>query len=350
MQGLLWSAYAAGEVELPESQAQLLAARDLAVQAHHARLWRVLHEVQARLTGLGLETAAFKGVTAEARWYGRLGERPCWDIDLLLAPGSEGRLAEVLEELEPGHPLRAETARLFRSGALQSVDLTVKGVAIDLHADLFKVEIPTRGADVLWSRMQFMEGHEGAQVRVPAPEISLILFAIHLNKDRFARLLGYADVARIVAREPLDWGLIDAFLEREGLRVHVYSTLLAVAATLRTPAPPVPRLRGWRRQAWARLWPRSTRLRGYVGLGTQQHRQLWIPWLAEGRTLEALRWWLRRRLLPPGSLLRVYDPDISGPYAVRWVAGRYRAWRKRREEARIARRAASNLRVGSAGR
>jgi hypothetical protein len=339
MGGLLWSRVEGEELDLPPEQAMLLASRDMAVEQHHARLWRTLHDVQGRLSRLGLETAVVKGVPAEARWFRRMGERPCSDIDLLLESGSEGRLGDVLNELDPGHPQREEVIQLFGSGMLQSVDLSVDGVAIDLHADVLKIEIATRGADDVWARTQMVATSSGTPVRTIDAETSLILFAVHLNKDRFARLLGYADLARILGQEPLDWAFIERFLGREGLRVPVYSTLSAVTETLSLAATPVPVPRGWRAMAWARLWPVDRRLQGYVSLGTQQHRQLWIPWLAEGRMGEALLWWIRRRVLPPGSLLRVYDPDLRGPYPVRWVVGRYRAWRKRRDDERTARRA-----------
>lgn len=340
MQGLLWSAYAAGSIELPQELGRRLAVDDMRVQAHHSRLWTALGDVQTRLSSIGIQTAALKGVTSESRWYRRIGERPCQDIDLLLEPGAQKRLSEILDVLELRHPFRSEIVRLFSSGVLQSVDLWVAGIALDLHADPLKVEIPTRGAGLLWSRTGMIRGQTGIPVRAIDPESSLILFAIHLNKDRFAQLLGYSDLARILIREPLDWAFIDSFLGREGLRVPVYSTLNVVASALDLPRLPLPRPRGWRATAWCRLWPAERRLAGYVGLGTGQHRQLWIPWLAEGRSREAAKWWLRRRLLPPASLLRVYDPDLRGPYPVRWVVGRYRARQKRRRQERAARVAA----------
>jgi hypothetical protein len=224
------------------------------------------------------------------------------------------------------------------------VDLVVDGVAIDLHADLLKVEIPTRGHQALWSRTQLVPSPTDGTVRVIDPETSLIHFAIHLNKDRFARLLGYADIARLMARESLDWDFIRRFVQGEGLQVPVFNSLHAVSSTLQLPSPPVPReVRGPRARAWHHLWPASLRLSGYVGLGTGQHRQLWIPLLAEGRTWESIRWWIRRRAVPPGDLLRIYDPDVEGPYVVRLAVGRARGWRNRRRAARIARDAGRDI-------
>jgi hypothetical protein len=341
MHGLLWSSVSQGAIRLPPEASWLLAATDLAVKGHHERLWRVLDEVQRRLARLGVQTAVAKGVAAEQRWFDRTGERPCRDIDLLLEPGARDRVADVIAELQPAHPLRTAIAASVRAGTLQSVDLVVDDVAIDLHADLLKVEIPTRGRQALWSRTHLMPSPTGSSVRVIDAETSLIHFAIHLNKDRFARLLGYADIARLMARESLDWDFIREFVRGEGLRIPVFNSLHAVSAALELPSPPVPReVRGLRARAWHRLWPAQRRLSGYVGLGTGQHRQLWIPWLAEGRTWESVRWWIRRRALPPGDLLQVYDPDVEGPYVVRLAVGRVRGWRNRRRAARIARDAA----------
>lgn len=339
MQGLLWSSAVGGGIELPRREMSRLAARDLVVQAHHSRLWEQSSAVQGRLVGIGIQTAAVKGVAAEDRWYGRMGERPCRDVDLLLEPGSDTRLAEVLDELQPRHRFRTELARLVRSGALQSVDVSVGGVAIDLHSDLLKVEIPTRGADSLWARSYVLKSKGGVTLRVIDAETSLIHFALHLNKDRFARLIAYADVARLLALESLDWPFIEKFVAREGLRVPVFNSLHAVTSALRLDRPPVPRhWRGWRGKAWHRLWPTNQRLLGYTGVNTRLHRQLWIPWLSEGRLTEALAWWVRRRLLPNGDLLRVYDPDVAGPYPVRLLVGRLRGWRTGRESYRVARR------------
>lgn len=346
MTGLLWSSVVTDEVVLPTAESALLAARDLAVQQHHARLWRTIHDVQRRLSGIGLETAVMKGVPAEARWYRRMGERPCKDIDLLLRPGTESRLGEILDEIHPDHPQRADLVELVRGGMLQSVDLVVNGIGIDLHADLLKIEVVTRSRDEIWARTELLDVPDGPAVRVLDAEVSLILFAMHLNKDRFARLLGYADLARILADDSLDWTFIDALLRREGIRVHAYSTIDTVTTTLGLARSPVRLPSGRRAGLWARLWPREKSLAGYVGLGTQQHRQLWIPWLAEGRVREALSWWIRRRAFPPGRLLRLYDPDLRGPYPAQWVTGRYRAWRRRRQMERTA-RSATSMRPGS---
>ena len=334
MNGLLWSSVGRHEVVLPRDQAARLAVGDLAVERHHVRLWAAATEIQRRLGDLGIGVALAKGVTAEARWYERLAERPCVDIDLFLEPGALSRLGEVIDALHPGHPLQNDGPALVRSGILQSIDLVFDGIPIDVHADIFKIEIPTRRLDHVWARTAMVTGHDGATIRALDPELSLIHFLLHINKDRFARLIGLADVARVLARERLDWGFIESFLTREGIRVPVYASLHAVTSVLGLPVTPAPRPRGWRASAWARLWPEDGRLLGHRGLARHQHRQLLLPLLTEGRILEGVRWLLRRRLFPPRAMVPIWYPETRGPYLVRVAVGRFLRARDRRRLAR----------------
>ena len=336
MTGLLWSATRAGAIELPAEHERRLAARDAAVELHHRRLWAAMDAIQAQLGALGIGVAYFKGVVAEARWYDRPAERPCRDLDVLLEPGARTRIAEVLKALQPAHPYRELLPELVRDGTLQSVDLMIGGLAVDVHLDLLKVEIPTRQAHLVWSRLTKVAGPEGRVVDAVDREVSLIHFLLHANKDRFSRLIGYADVARILGRShgDLDWSFVDDFVAREGLRVPVYSALGAVTDGLGLP-PARGRPQGMRARIWQGLWPPGSRLQGTRGLMTRQHRQLVLPLLAEGRLLEGLRWLARRRVIPPGAALDMYYPDAKGPYLARVIAGRLRRAVERRRAARL---------------
>lgn len=331
MHGLLLSAAIHGHIVLPRDAVRKLALEDLAVQAHHRRLWTALEDVQERLGRISVQVAAAKGVTAEARWYGRLAERPCKDLDILLDPSATHRLEEIIDALQPDYFLRDTGARLMKRGMLQSLDLVVDGIAVDLHSDLLKIEIPTKESKRIWSRTGEVCGPSGTAVRAVDAETSLVHFLIHLHKDRFARLLGFADVVRLMAHAPLDWGFIDDFLAAEGLKVHVYSALHRVTSTLGLPTPPTPRPHGWRAKAWQQLWPDSQSLMGDPGFSARlEHRHFWIPWLAEGRMIESFGWWVRRRVFPPTALVDLYYPDTAGPYLVRVAVGRVRRSRERR--------------------
>jgi len=247
MTGLLWSAISGGGIDLPSEHERRVAARDAAVELHHRRLWDVMDAIHARLHALGIGVAFFKGVVAEARWYDRLAERPCRDLDLLLEPQARTRIGEVLEALQPAHPFREQLPPLVRSGVLQSIDLIVDGLAVDVHLDLLKFEVPTRQAERIWSRVTKVATPEGRSVPTIDDEVSLIHFLLHANKDRFSRLIAYADVARVLRRGEgdLDWPFIDDFLRREGLRVPVYSALGAITDGLGLQ-PATARPAGWR--------------------------------------------------------------------------------------------------------
>ncbi len=334
--GLLWTRVEKGDVLVDTSSRNALLEADLRNWARHRVLWDALVRITGRFDDMGVQVASAKGVTAEARWYTRTGERPCTDIDLLLAPDDIPRVGQIVRELVPDHPFQNGLQDAIDSGHLQGVELLVDGIRIDLHLDLLKLEIiPTRQRELVWQRVIPFSLPGGVSLRVVDAETSLIHFLVHLNKDRFAYLLGYADIARICARESLDWSFIDRFLRAEGLETQVYLALDAVLGTLRLPAIAHPAVSGWRGTIWRSLWPPSFRLRGDVGRTTSRSRQFWLALTARGRTLEAMRGYIAR-LLPPPALAEHYTPDTRGPYLWRITAGRVRNARRRAE--RLARR------------
>lgn len=202
---------------LTSEQRMHLAANDLAVRSHNRRLWEALVEVTATLRRIGVEVATFKGVSAEARWYDHLGERPCTDVDLLLSPFQVDRIDEVIALIQPDHPLQGRIHTLATLNHLQHIDLrSPNGVYLDLHFDLLKVLIAGRHTIEIWDRTMPFESPSHDLVRVVDPETSLIQFLLHLTKDRFPYLMGYVDVVRIVERENLDWDYIDRFLREKG--------------------------------------------------------------------------------------------------------------------------------------
>ncbi len=331
MGGLVWTRIAGGELELTAPWQDALMEEDIRTWGRHQLLWDGLVKLTQRLEGLGIQVANAKGVTAEARWYGRAGERPCYDVDLLLAPNDIGRIGELVREIAPDHPLRETVQGLVDRGHLQSVDLLIDGVHFDLHVDLLKLEIlPLRQRDLIWERLRPLHLPDGRTIRVVDPEISLIHFLVHLNKDRFAYLLGYADIARICAKEQLDGAFIDRFLRGEGIESQVYLALDAVTSTLGITPVAHPPVHGWRPIVWRRLWPPAFRLRGDIGRFSSRHRQFWLALIARGRTREALRGYLAR-LFPPSALVSYQTPEAKGPYLWRIIVGRLRKAARERE-------------------
>jgi hypothetical protein len=318
--GLLWT-WARQHLSDVELKTQL-AQNDLYVQAHLVRVWKVLEESVARLAQAGIEVATIKGVTAEARWYGRRGERPCSDVDLLLSPRQLDRVGETVRLLEPDHPWVSHVAPLAASGRIQTVTTHVDGIEVDLHFDLLKLGIPTRQSSELWNLTSPYPLPGGGSVRVLDDSIALVHLLVHLNKDRFQRLLGYADIARVIVCGRVDWKRVAQFARGEGITTSTFRTLEVVLDELALPWPvELERPSGPRARLWNLIWSPGIRLRGTEGRLRFRRRQDWVALLARGRAFEALRWWFRE-MWPPAPVVAVRYADIPGPYLWKLFGGR----------------------------
>lgn len=326
----------------------VLRARHTSVEAWHGRLWAGVESIAGVLDNLGVEVAIAKGIAAETRWYSRLGERPCNDLDLLLSPAHLSRIDDIIAAIEPSHPLCGKTRRLAERGYLQSIDLVHDGVPIDLHWDIFKIGIPSRNQDTIWERTLPFPLPGPCSVRMLDAETSYVHFLLHLNKDRFRRLLGFADVARVYDREELDGAAVERMVKADGIKTSIDESWNVVVNTLQLSAPMRESTPGIRAAVWQRAWPSSVRLRAAESRVRFRHRQYLIALLIPGRTLEAIWSWLHGRF-PPTELLAYVHSD----YARRWggdpvsstqhhrlwslTVGRVRAWsRRRRSVARLA--------------
>ena len=320
MTGLLWTATSNAPIADAVAFEQLKAHAERA-EHWNGRLWETLGVAVGRLADLGVEVAAIKGVTSEARWYRRLGERPCRDIDLLLGPNDLGRAAEVIRALQPGHPMASMAQPWITRGALQAATLSIDDVTVDVHFDPLKLGIPCRQAELVWSRTHAADLPGGGTVRLLDPEVSLILFLLHLNKDRFRYLLGLVDVQRVLAEEEIDRDFVAQFLAVEGLSRPAALSLKVVSETLGCEVPSLPRARGIRTRVWAMTWRPSIQLRGEEGRVRYRKRQELIPLLGRGRVREGLaNGW--RVLVPPRALYEIANPGESGGYLRRLVVTR----------------------------
>ena len=329
MHGLLWDCVRHRDVG--GAARQRLVGVALAAQQRHQRFWDTLAKVRGIAADADVAVATVKGVTAEARWYGGLGQRPCSDIDLLVHPDAWSRADVVLDAFDPQHPLRHEINELVGSGVIQGVTLRMDGVSLDLHFDLFKLGVATRQRDLVWERMEPFRLDDGTTIAVPDAELSLMHLLLHLNKDSFARLLGYADIARILQQEQVDWGFIDRFLHAEGLEVPAYCSLAAVVERL--DLDPVRNDRGdVRARVWRLVWPDRATLLGSAGVDRSRRQDL-LPFLARGRFVEAVgcTW---RAVFPPVSTVALRYADLPGPYLWRLARGRARTAQHRRRALR----------------
>jgi Uncharacterised nucleotidyltransferase len=293
----------------------VLTARQASVRAWHERLWAALASVSAVLDDAGIDVAIAKGIAAEARWYARTGERPCNDLDLLLSPAHLGRIDDVIAAIEPSHPLCGKVRRLAERGVIQAIDLVHEGVPIDLHWDLLKLGIPSRNRQAIWDRTVPFTLPDGRSLRALDAECSYVHFLMHLNKDRFRRLLGFVDVARVYEREDLDHATVERLVRADGIEASVSASWEVVVRTLgldarnQIPATPV------RSLIWHIAWRPSVRLRAAESSVRFRHRQWLIAALSRGRAVETLRCWVRATF-PPADFLAYAHSD----HASRWGA------------------------------
>jgi hypothetical protein len=323
MAGLLWTWLR--EQEVDPAIKRDLAMYDLFVQGHQERVWSVLESSVARLQTAGVDVAAIKGVTAEARWYGRRGERPCSDVDLLLSPYQLNQAASAVAALQPDHPWLPHVNEMAASAQVQAVTMLVDGLEVDLHFDLLKLGFPSRQPLGFWARTRRYPLRNGTRVHVLDDTAALLHLLVHLNKDRFQRLLGFADVARIVLAGHVEWSALVRLAERDGIEIPVLRTLEVVVDELDLPWPGgIARPRGPRSVLWSALWRPSIRLRGREGRLRFRHRQDWIRLLARGRAIESIGWWMRE-LAPPRPTVDAHYAHVRGPYLWKLVRGRTEA-------------------------
>ncbi|MGH2753622.1 MAG: nucleotidyltransferase family protein [Actinomycetota bacterium] len=331
MGGLLWTAERDGSL-LPHDQRMRLAVADGACRYRHGEIWRCLELVEGKLQVLGAETAVLKGIAAEARWYRRMGERPCSDLDLWLAPHCVTAIEDVVAALDPHHPLLGDLGPLVAKGILQSVDVRspVPGIGIDMHIDPFKLGVRTRGMESMWARTEVVACAEGRRARILDAESSLILFLLHLNKDRFRYLLGFVDVVRTIEGSPIDRDKLSEIADENGLSVPVFRSLEVVSSTLMFGSLGPGTKRGWRRLVWDRAWRPGVRLQGHDGRTRFRYRQQLVGITARGRAFEAVRD-TARKMIPSKPLFAYYQPGPPASYAT-LLRRRVRGWWLRRRE------------------
>lgn len=310
MSGLLWTRARGGDLDLPRRHSLQLAAADVVQRDHHRRLLLALERATALLDEHGIASATFKGVLAERRWYTRAGERPCADVDLLLAPGDHGVLAAAVDVLDPSYVNRAGLTRRVELGAQQAATVTFDGVSLDLHVEVPKFGVPSRAQSLLWAHVTTEALDSGAAVRVLDAEGHLFAFMAHVLKDRFARLLGLVDICRVAATPGLDWDAVAAIAAVDHLEAPLARVLGVVRDTLDVDLPspwPEPR-RG--ALAWSALCRPSVRLSGETN---RPRRLLLVPFVIPGRRGEVVQS-LARRALPRRDVARdLYVGRSSNP-------------------------------------
>ena len=337
MVGLLWSHVRAAEPGF--ALRTRLAGLDALTRRRHEHLWGALAATRDRLAAVGAGFVTIKGVTAEARWYGRAGERPSSDVDVLLAPTELGRADAVVAAFDPAHPLARVMPDLVAAGVVQSVDLRVADVAVDVHFDLCKLGYPMRDPQAVWARTVEHPMPAGPPVRVLASEDALVHFLVHANKDSFPRLIGCADVVRVMAEPDLDWDVVGRTLGTEGLETVAARALDVITRALAVPPGPLRIPPGVRRRVWGITWPDRVVLLGSTGT-VRSRRQEVLPVLVHGRGGAAAGSAVRVVFPAPAAVHHRYA-DLPGGYLRRLARGRWDGGRARRAALRARERAAA---------
>ena len=246
MQGLLWEWIEDSVHPIGDEVTELLAPTVIAARRRSRRLQAVAAELTEKLGRSDLEVAVFKGIAAEKRWYGSSGDRPAVDLDLWLSPHQLGRAQEVVAALQPTHPLASQISDLATTRQIRSVDLVWNQIPVDLHFDPFKFGIWYDDLQSIWADTEDI----GDGVRALGAAAELLTALLHLNKDRFSRLLGFVDVVRGSADTDVaedTWRLAKDI----GVSVPVGCSAKAIGDTLGVEIPiPTPR-RGWRTEVWS---------------------------------------------------------------------------------------------------
>lgn len=306
-----------------------LVAFDLAVSSRRQQQDRVLRRVHDRLRDAGVTHTFVKGPVSAIRWFDKPCDRPYSDIDVVVPKGSA--LAAAVAALDPAHPAVSLLSSNGHEEFLNSVDVVVEGVRVDLQTDALRSGlVPNEYEDWSIGRAE-LGSHD---LRVFDNEHDLIIFVLHQGRDRFRFLLGAAEARRRLEAD-IDWSKVEALARMEGVWEQVAVGLEVMCDELEL-AVPVEVPDNWRSALWRKLWEPDVRFLGEVGRIRHIFRGKWLmPLTTKGRTLEAIRFMLSS-LFPPEPVLRLHYPRATGPYLWRVlslrarVIGRRRIWVWRR--------------------
>jgi hypothetical protein len=321
MAGLLWTRAQKGEISAPQEVRERLESLDVQAWARARMLESAFGQLLEVAEAVGVRVALIKGLATAGRWYDRPAERWAYDLDIVVHPKDLPGVDDLVAGLYPDHPLIGEIGPMVRGKHLQSVDLGVAGMPVDIHLDPLKLELVWSTApERYWDHMTEVPLGDGLSAPAFDNDVSLFLHLLHLNKDHFRRLIGYADVVRGGAQSDLDWNVVIDFAAGEGVAEHALNTVRAVEEELHVDFS-LPGPHGsWRSGVWARSWPRESRLSG-MNQNVHRHRLFVIPLTAKGRAVSAASGWLRR-LWPPKVLLDYYYPGVRGIYPVKLLRAR----------------------------
>jgi hypothetical protein len=170
-----------------------------------SELCSVLEEFERR----GIAAIAYKGPALAAQLYGDLKLRAFVDLDVLIAPADVNRAGEVLVMLgyQPHLQLsQAQEAMLFRSECDRVYVKDGNRILLELHwavvPPFFSLRLKTKDILAASQRVQLCS----SSIRVPTPEMLLLLLCVNGTKDLWCVLERVCAVNELVRSHPeLNW-------------------------------------------------------------------------------------------------------------------------------------------------
>lgn len=258
----------------------------LATVAGHLRLTRALHRLLTRFEEKGLTPVLLKGPAFASRYYPEAAQRPCSDLDVLVAPSEVPEARTVLLDL--GYREVEDTGSDHEGVDSHHHAFSGPNGLVELHYRAFHgLGSSTLEYATLEPRM--VEGTwEGHRVRYLGTEDEFVYMSVHAANHLFARLGWLLDLELMRQHHPvLDWDRINALVEGNGL-ANAMMLAWSLGEIVFGWGPLPESANTWKRGAWR---------------GRQVARALWArDQLVTGRLSQSR---------VPAFLLRAYLSDAS---------------------------------------
>lgn len=200
-------------------------------------------ELEAILSKLGVPALVLKGPGLAARYYPP-GARLSRDIDLHIHakdyPQARAALADLGYQVLEGYDESIQRRRA-KDVAFIRADSDGKSWSAELHWRLTEPGGPEVDGNGVWSRAERV-AVGGTSFLTTGPEQTLLLLALNLRKQRFARLKTACNVTRLVAmeRDCLDWDRLHREAHRQGICSLLRHSLRLSAEVLQSEPAPFP--------------------------------------------------------------------------------------------------------------
>ncbi len=181
-------------------------------QQHTAQLLTALAEVTHAFQAAGIEVLVLKGLPLASRWYGGVGARFTWDLDLLVREAELPRAVDLLGGLgfvPPAGttPFLGVARRVAHALECRRAD----GLSLDLHWAFRRLPGVTFDAARVFADSQSVVLN-GLRCRTPSDEDTLtqLLLGIAADADRsLCRLRSVWDARLLLsATAPAEWGSV----------------------------------------------------------------------------------------------------------------------------------------------